>query len=93
MRNLARLTNAANRVENGPRRIDRRKLPQCATEGCRRRVDMLKDGSHTDRCDRHFTDEERERYYASWLGPQPEAEELLDLLSEGLDDEYLYRHG
>lgn len=85
MKNLSRLTGAANRLEHGQRRIDRRRLPQCATDGCRRRVMALKDG-HIAHCDRHRTEEEWQAYYTSWCGePPPEPEDILNLLSEGLD--------
>ena len=83
-RGLNILTNAANRAENGPRRIDHRRLPQCKTDGCRRKVLPLKDGGHIDHCDLHRTEDEWNTYYESWCGPQLEPDELLDLLSEGL---------
>lgn len=81
MRNLARLTNAANRIESGSRKIDRRKLPQCANDGCKRKVQALKDGGHIAHCDLHRTDDEWERYYTSWCGnPPPKPEDTLSLL-------------
>ena len=66
MRNLSRLTHATNRLENGPKQIDRRKLPMCAEEGCRRKVEALSRGEHIDHCYEHATDEEREQYQMSW---------------------------
>lgn len=66
MKNLARLTNAANRLEHGLKSIDRRKLQTCAEAGCRRRVEALSNGGHIEHCYEHATDEERECYHGSW---------------------------
>jgi len=86
MKNLSRLTGAANRIENGPRKIDRRKLPQCVTDGCRKKSLPLKDGGHIEHCDLHRTEEEWLRYYRSWCCcDPPSAEDTLTWLSEGLE--------
>ena len=85
-RGLNILTHAANKAEHGPRRIDRRRLPQCKVSGCRKKVLPLKTGEHIDHCDLHRTEDEWNAYYESWCGPQLPAEELLSLLSQGLDD-------
>lgn len=66
MRNLNRLTHAANRLEHGARTIDRRKLPVCEEPGCRRRVEALPDGSHMAVCYLHMTVLEKEHYYGAW---------------------------
>ena len=66
MRNLARLTHAANRLENGPRTIDRRKLPMCEEPGCRRKVEALPNGDHIEHCYAHASAEEQQRYQDAW---------------------------
>jgi len=66
MRNLNRLTHAANRLEHGPTLEDRRKRPMCAAVGCRRRVNLLPDGSYNTHCVRHWTDDEKQRYSSAW---------------------------
>lgn len=66
MRNLNRMTHAANRLEHGPKHIDRRKLPVCEEPGCRRKVEMLPDGSYTLTCYLHMTRLEKQHYYDAW---------------------------
>ena len=66
MRNLNRLTHAANRLENGAPTIDRRKLPICEQPGCRRRIEILPDGEHMAVCYLHMTDLEKQHYYDAW---------------------------
>jgi len=66
MRNLNRLTNAANRLEHGPRRIDRRKLPVCEEPDCNRKVEALPDGGHTEACYLHMTAIEKAAYFDAW---------------------------
>ena len=65
MRNLSRLTHAANRTEHGERRVDRRKRPKRAEPGCRRKVEALLNGDHTGPCYLHATDEEKQYYLTS----------------------------
>jgi len=59
MRNLSRLTWAAT-ADQGPRE-DRRRYPQCAQMGCRRRVDRLPDGTFTMFCWHHVSPKELDR--------------------------------
>jgi len=70
MRNLNRLTHAANRLENGPNPHDRRKYPKCAESGCRRRVNLLPDDNYTAHCDRHWTEDEKRHYFKAWKEAQ-----------------------
>lgn len=84
MKNLAILTHTANRLENGPKRIDRRTLPVCADKSCMRKVEALAGGGHISHCYAHAGDEEKQEYRESWCGLDLEPKELLDLLSQGL---------
>ena len=66
MRNLARLTHAANQMENGAPTVDRRKLPICAEPDCERKVEALPDGQYIEHCYGHASAEERQRYQDAW---------------------------
>lgn len=66
MRNLARLTYAANLLEHGANTRDRRKYPKCARSGCRRRVSIYPDGKFTRRCYLHRDPEEAQEYADAW---------------------------
>ena len=47
MKNLARNTHHADKVENGPKASDRRRLTICLHPDCRRRVMAMPDGAPT----------------------------------------------
>jgi len=64
MRNLAILTHAANKIENGPNTVDRRKFPKCAD--CRRVCQQMPDGTYQAHCWKHATQEERQARNAAW---------------------------
>ncbi len=64
MRNLARLTAAANRIENGPNTTDRRNAPKCAECGCA--CELLGNGTYLAHCWKHTTPEEWDAYKRSW---------------------------
>lgn len=67
MKNLARITHHANKVENGPSSGDRRRLPVCAQPDCRRRVMAMPAGAPTPaHCYGHATDAERAQYHQAW---------------------------
>jgi len=67
MKNLARITHHADKVENGPKASDRRRLPICQHPDCRRRVMAMPDGAPTAaHCYQHGTDVERAQYHDAW---------------------------
>ena len=63
MRNLARLTYAAIRAENGPAPA-KVKAPHC-TE-CRRACQQLPNGTYQAHCWKHNTPQEWQEYKAAW---------------------------
>ena len=65
MKGLAILTHRAQREANPGKRIDRRKLPTCARDGCRRKVEALPDG-HLLYCYAHASNQDRDTYKVSW---------------------------
>ena len=52
-------------VSKKARSVDRRTLPRCAREGCRRRVSPLPDG-HTEHCYEHAPQTERDGFIGAW---------------------------
>jgi len=67
MKNLTRLTNAANNRDGVVRTVDRRKLPTCADETCKRKTEYLLGGKPTQHCYKHMTNLERIEYLSSWV--------------------------
>lgn len=65
MKGLAILTHRAQREANPGKRIDRRKLPTCAQEGCRRKVEALP-GGHLQHCYTHASEQDRHVYQDAW---------------------------
>jgi hypothetical protein len=63
MRNLARLTAAANRIEHGPAPA-KRTGPKCAE--CRRVCQQMPDGTYQPRCWKHQTPDEWQAYKQAW---------------------------
>ena len=63
MRSLARLTWAANRIENGDPPATVERAPRCPE--CRRLVERLPDGTYTTRCSKHMDMTERRAWWAS----------------------------
>lgn len=67
MKNLARITHHANKVEDWPRSGDRRRLPVCSHPDCRRRVMAMPVGAPMPaHCYGHATDVETAQYHEAW---------------------------
>ena len=66
MRNLNRMTWAAQRLEHGPSEVDLRSAPRCEEADCRRACARLPDGTYLLCCYRHMTGEVAVHFYALW---------------------------
>lgn len=64
MRNLARLTGAAQRLTSGPNTHDRRSAPRCQRPGCRRAALWYGEEQYAKHCSEHAMPEELRAYYS-----------------------------